>query len=43
MAYSTMQLLSLRAEEDNGGNVVKKYVFKTRPIVDVQCNRRYSE
>ena len=40
VAYSTLHLVSLRAEDNAGGNVVKKYVFKTRPIVDIQCNRR---
>lgn len=35
--YSTLQLISLRAEKDN---LVKKFVFKSRPIVDVRCNRR---
>ncbi|XP_064392789.1 BCAS3 microtubule associated cell migration factor-like isoform X1 [Halichondria panicea] len=38
VAYSTLQLLSLRT--NGGDNTVKKFVFKTRPIVDVHCNRR---
>ncbi|XP_064392860.1 BCAS3 microtubule associated cell migration factor-like [Halichondria panicea] len=38
VAYFTLQLLSLRT--NGGDNTVKKFVFKTRPIVDVHCNRR---
>ena len=43
VAYSSLHVISLRAEqeEEGGGNIVKKCVFKTRPIMDVQCNRRY--
>lgn len=37
MAYSTLQLLSLRAENDA---LVKKFQFKGKPILGVHSNRR---
>lgn len=41
MAYSTMQLVSLRSPSgSNGDNVVRKFVFKSRAIASVECNRR---
>ena len=40
VAYSTLQLISLRSP-GNGDNVVRKFVFKSRPIANVECNRRY--
>ena len=38
MAYSTLQLLSLRAGE--GDTLVKKFQFKGQPILGVHSNRR---
>ena len=40
--YSTLHLVSLRGEEENGANVVRRFNFKTRPVMDVHCNRRYA-
>lgn len=37
MAYSTLQLLSLRADSDG---LVKKFQFKGKPILGIHSNRR---
>ena len=34
VAYSTLQLISLRSQ-GNGDNIVRKFVFKSRPIAKV--------
>ena len=49
MTYSSLYLLSLcggrggRGEEKGGDNLVRKFFFKTKPIVDVKCNRRQAK
>ena len=42
VAYSTLYLLSLRGGrgEEKGDNLVRRFFFKTKPIMDVKCNRR---
>ena len=42
MAYSTMQLVSLRSP-GSGDSVVRRFVFKSRAIASVECNRRSVE
>lgn len=44
MAYSSLYLLSLRGGrgEEKGDNLVRRFFFKNKPIMDVKCNRRYT-
>jgi hypothetical protein len=44
VAYSTLQMISLRTQDNKPpqeSRQLRKISFRTRPVVDVQCNRRY--